>query len=65
MALKISHVLSFALGMYTGTYMGQNCQEMPKVDSPQTIFEKVKKFAQDSEMPNIFKDEDSKESGKK
>ncbi|XP_026680564.1 uncharacterized protein LOC113468103 [Diaphorina citri] len=53
-------VLSFALGLYTGTYMGQNYTDMPKVDSPQTMFEKLKKFIEDPQMPEIFKDDEKK-----
>lgn len=48
-------ILSFSLGMYTGTYMAQNYHDMPKVESPAELFERAKKFIQDPQMPEISK----------
>lgn len=37
-------LLAFLVGVYTGLYLSQN-YDVPKVDDPSALYEKVKEFA--------------------
>jgi hypothetical protein len=42
-----SNLISFAAGIYTGVYVSQNYNNVPKVEDPKTLLKKLQDYLED------------------